>query len=132
MNNKFFFTAFFRGIWFLLPAVILSSIILFCATQTVMSQSKERQQALIEEKYYEEWESEYLAQLRELLAESGMKNAGITMTRTGGGKEARGYEVLVHHRKLERMRTNERQDFLQKLEQTSFAEETCSFTFQIF
>lgn len=132
MKNRFFFAALFQGIWFLLPAVMLSSAILFCTTQTVIGQSKERQQALIEEKYYEKRESEYLLQLRRLLGAGGMKNAGITMTRTGSGKEARSYEVLVHHRKLERMEEKERQEFLAKLEQMSFPGESCSFTFRIF
>lgn len=132
MKNRFFFTVFFRGLWFLFPAVLLSSLILFCTTQTVMGQSKERQQAMIEENYYEKWESEYLSQLRRMLGAGGMENAGITMTRTGSGKEARSYEVLVHHRKLDRMEEKERRDFLAKLERLSFPEETCSFTFRIF
>lgn len=127
MMNSFYKTAIFPG-----TCLILAAVILFCTTQTVMSQSRERQQAIIEEKYYEKWESEYLAEIDEILAESGLKNAGVTMTRTGGGEEARRYDVLLHHKRLERMDVGEQQALLAKLQRLSFPVDTCSFSFRIF
>ncbi|NLL78907.1 MAG: hypothetical protein GX234_03775 [Clostridiales bacterium] len=110
----------------------LTAIILFCTTQTVLSQSREKQETAIEQQYYEKWEKDYLAQLRSGLEENGYANAGITMTRVSDPENGRSYEVAVHHKRLENLEAGERRKLLGYLSEVSFPVETCSFTFQIF
>lgn len=111
---------------------VLMALLLFGTTQTVMSQSRERQQAAIEEKYYDAWEAEYLSQVREVLDENSLTHAGVTMTKTIQEDRGRSYEVRLHHKRFGRMSTEERQGVLNGLREVSFPVDTCTFDFQIF
>lgn len=117
---------------FPITLLILSMFIFFCTSRTVMGQTREKQQSLMENQSYDCFEAEYLSQLRELLGENGFSNAGITMTRISGEDGTRNYEILLHHRRFEGKSRKEREALLGKLDGLSFPVEGCTFTFQIF
>lgn len=56
---------------------------------------------------YRNMEAEYIEKIRYILLEKGCKNAGITVTYIVDNEARREYTVTIHHRKLEKMTTEE-------------------------
>lgn len=105
--------------------LLFTGIIIFCSTQTV--QSREQGSQMIEERYYDEWEAQYMAQMKQLLTKQGLTNSGITMTKIKEADGSRLYEVAIHHRRTGRMSTEQREALLTELAAISFPAQQCAF-----
>ena len=75
---------------------------------------------------YEELEDHYTEQLRELLAEKGYRNAGITMTKIYQPDGSREYTVQIHHKRISKLNEGEKILLLNELAAVSFGGEQCS------
>lgn len=75
--------------------------------------------------YYEQIEDEYVKVLRNTLADKGYSNAGITMTKIFYENGKREYTVKLHHKRMERLDTDEQQILLAELSEINFAADEC-------
>lgn len=113
-----------------LPLTILFSaalilIIAFCITETVISQSNEAR--CIEEKYYDEMEEAYLAELKQLLTGEGYRNSGVTMTRVIDEEGARSYTISIHHKLISKLSLEEQKQLSDMLSEITFPDTECAF-----
>lgn len=109
--------------------VLLILVIIFCVKETVMS--KESAERAKQNHYFAVLEQDYLERTRMLLDEEGYGNCGINLTRVTYEDGRREYTVLLHHRKLERMSSEEKLDLESMLSQIEFQNETCSFCYEL-
>lgn len=92
-------------------------------TMTVNATTNRRLQRIDEN--YKQMEETYVRELREELTESGYRNAGITMTKVFYEDGAREYTVKLHHKRMERLDEQEREDLLEHLSQIEFTDSEC-------
>ena len=109
--------------------VLLILVIAFCVKGTVFS--KENHERAKENHYFAVLEDEYLEQAKGLLEEQGYHNCGVTMTRVTLEDGSREYTVLLHHRKLQKLGVEEREELLEALCTMEFSHGTCSFVYEL-
>lgn len=109
----------------ILFTVAMIIIIAFCITETVISQSNEAR--CMEEKYYDELEADYLAELKLILTNEGYRNSGVTMTRVTDEEGMRSYTVNIHHKLIGKLPFEEQEQLAQVLEEVPFPDTSCSF-----
>ena len=109
----------------ILLSAVLVFIIAFCITETVISQSNKAR--CIEEKYYDEMESAYLTELKQVLADEGYRNSGVTMTRVTEESGVRSYTVSIHHKLIGKLSLGEKELLSSMLGEIAFADASCSF-----
>lgn len=109
--------------------VILVLIIVFCVKATVMS--RESTAGSKNNKYYAVLEEEYLNRARQLLEEEGLRNCGVDLRWVADVNGTREYTMILHHRKLERMSTQEMAELTDRLTETEFRDDVCSFSYVI-
>lgn len=110
---------------------------LFIVTMMVMGtvmtvKGQESRKARLEEKYYQEAESEYLREVRAFLQEEGYENSGVTMTKVYEEDGGRSYTILIHHRKISTLEEPEKKALQEKLEDISFPIQNCHFCHSFF
>lgn len=103
-------------------------ILLFCGKETVMSRGQA--DAGGKKQYYALMEEEYYAGMRHLLDEKGYRNSGITIRWVSDGQGMRDYMVLIHHRKIERLDQQGRENLLRELSETEFTDRQCTFHYE--
>ncbi len=109
--------------------VVLILVIVFCVKGTVFSkENNERAQA---NHYYAVLEDGYLEQTRELLKEEGYINCGVTMTRVTQEDGSREYTVLLHHRKLQKLGTEQKEELVEALSAMEFDCGICRFKYEL-
>lgn len=109
--------------------VILVAVIFFLIGGTVMSMSDNDH--LRNNHYYAALEQEYLQNARQLLEEEGLKNCGINLRWVDDGTGNREYTMLLHHRRLTRMSEEEIESLTDRLSETEFRDDACSFYYVI-
>lgn len=109
--------------------VLLILVIAFCVKGTVFS--KENHERAKENHYFAVLEDEYLEQAKGLLEKQGYHNCGVTMTRVTLEDGSREYTVLLHHRKLQKLAVEEREELLEALCTMEFSHGTCSFVYEL-
>ena len=62
---------------------------------------------------YREMEEQYLSQVQAVMAQAGYPNSGVTMTYVTAENGDRHYTVQIHHRRLEKMKTDMEPKWLQ-------------------
>ncbi len=105
--------------------VTIGLIIFTFAAMTMSVNATESKRLPHRDEYYEAMEDSYVKVLREELTESGYRNAGITMTKIFYEDGVREYTVKLHHKKMERLSEQEKQDLLVKLSDIGFADKEC-------
>lgn len=109
----------------ILFTVMMIVIIAFCVTETVISQSNEAR--CMEEKYYDELEADYLAEIKLILTSEGYRNSGVTMTRVTEADGMRSYTVNIHHKLIDKLSTDEQEQLEEMLGEIPFPDISCSF-----
>ncbi len=84
---------------FAVITVILSGIIIFCTTQTVLAQGKSNQ--MMDAKYYRRIEQDYVKRVRVYLNEEGYENSGVTLTKVIESDGERTYTLKIHHKRMD-------------------------------
>lgn len=110
---------------FLLLTITLVLCITFFTAGTVKSISKEN--AKLEEAYYQELEKNYLSEMKAYLNGRGFYNSGITMTRTDTQEGRREYRILIHNSRLERLSGAEKEEMKEDLKAIYSGMEECGF-----
>lgn len=109
----------------ILLTVMMVVIIAFCITETVISQSNEAR--YMEEKYYDDLEADYLAELKLILTSEGYRNSGVTMTRVTEADGMRSYTVNIHHKLIDKLSSDEQEQLEEMLGEIPFPDTSCSF-----
>ena len=117
-----------KGILFWIAVAVTVLIIVFCTTETVMSQGKADKKA--EKKYYASMEKEYHRNMKRLLDEKGYLNSGITIRWISEADGTRNYTVMIYHRKIENLNEQEKEELMHELFQTEFEDERCMFHYE--
>lgn len=95
----------------------------------VSSQSQEN--VSVSEEAYIQLESEYVQQLRAILKEEGYENCGINLTRVVDVEGERAYSIVLHHKYLDKLSTEQLQGLFAELSGAAFHFSNCSFAFHI-
>ena len=114
-----------KNITFIITTVFLVLCSAFFITKTVQGQSKTDVAA--QERYYMVLEQEYVSNVRTYLNEQGFTNSGVTLTRVVDAQGIREYQVVLHHRYLEKISDNELQLIFEAVKALAFQEEGCNF-----
>lgn len=112
------------GIAVIIPVLV----ILFCTTETVMSQEKTNNRA--EKKYYASMEKEYHNNMKHLLDEKGYLNSGITIRWIAEADGTRNYTVMIYHRKIDNLNEQEKEALIRELLETEFEDIRCTFQYE--
>lgn len=117
-----------KNMVFVVTTIALIMVILFCTSQTVMSQEKADMRS--QKQYYAAMEQEYLAELKQLLADSGYNNSGVTIRWVSDETGNRNYTVMIHHKKISHLSIQEQEVLQEELMKTEFVDEKCSFAYE--
>ena len=109
-------------------SVFLIFVIFFCSTETVMSQSKTDDRRT--RQYYAAMEEEYKANISQMLNEKGFVNSGVNIRWVSDGYGTRIYTVIIHHRRINTLDDNDKDELLHELAGLEFADENCSFRYE--
>lgn len=117
-----------ENILFGIAVIIPVLVILFCTTETVMSQEKSNNRA--EKKYYASMEKEYHNNMKCLLDEKGYLNSGITIRWISEADGTRNYTVMIYHRKIDNLNEQEKEALIHELLETEFKDIRCTFQYE--
>ena len=93
--------------------MLLVIIILFCSTQTVLSQS--RGMSKEQRQYYADMEKEYLSNIESLLCKKGYLHSGINIRWVSDVEGLRDYTVMIHHSRIDSLDIREKEELLNEL-----------------
>lgn len=114
-----------KNMTFIVTTVFLVLCSAFFVTKTVQGQSNVDMRE--QEHYYMVLEQEYVSDVRAYLNEQGFTNSGVTLTRVVDAQGTREYQVVLHHKYLEKISDTELQQIFEKVKELSFQEEGCIF-----
>ena len=112
------------NITFYVTTVMLILIIVLCVGGTVKSESRNETQR-IETRVQEQ---QLLTQMRQYLNENGYRNSGVTLSYVADEDGSCDYTFTIHHKKIDAMSEEERENFTLELLQAcrSYGEGTFS------
>ena len=117
-----------RNYSFWVMTMLLIIIILFCSTQTVLSQSrgisKEQRQ------YYADMEKEYLSNIESLLYKKGYLHSGINIRWVSDVEGLRDYTVMIHHSRIDSLDIHEKEALLNELKTVEFKDSGAIFSYE--
>lgn len=111
-----------------IATVLFIAVILFCSTQTVMSQ--EKTDKISSKQYYAAMEQKYLADMQQMLTDMGYQNSGITIRWVADETGHRNYTVMIHHWKIDKLNMQERKELQEVLSKTEFEDTDCTFCYE--
>lgn len=112
---------------FIMITLTLIFITTFSVTGTVLSRSRDLGD--IDAQSRRTIENQYVAQIRAQLKQQGYDNAGITMTRVTEENGRNDYQVLIHHRRMNKLSVWEKNILTDYLGETVFPLENSVITF---
>lgn len=110
---------------FILVTILLTMIAAFFVTGTVKGQNNGDNNE--KDAYYDQVEREYLILLKEELKEEGFSNCGITMTKVIFEDGNREYTVLINHKSIKKLSSNEKQELISSLSVAKFSSDKIKF-----
>lgn len=110
---------------FVLFTILLVLVLAMFISQTVMSQTEGN--ISMDEKHYQLLEQEYVDEIRSYLEEQGYYNSGVTLTRVVEANGSRSYEVVLHHKNIDKLSEEEQAELLQTVEDMAFQASGCDF-----
>ena len=117
-----------RNYSFWVMTMLLVIIILFCSTQTVLSQrsgmSKEQRQ------YYADMERAYLSDIESLLCQKGYLHSGINIRWVSDVEGLRDYTVMIHHSRIDSLDIHEKEALLNELKTVEFKDSGAIFSYE--
>lgn len=81
----------------------------------------------VNEQYYIDMEEDYVEEVRQLLADAGLPDAGVMLTHVREADGTRIYTLSVHHRNYRCLEQREREDLSDAVLACSFETEKCVF-----
>ena len=116
-----------KGFYILTVLLVLAAV--FCIKGTVMS--RESNSDGRKNRYYAALEQEYLDRTRLLLEEEGFRDCGVNIRWVAEVDGSREYTVLLHHRKLNHISEEEKEELADILSDAEFEDELCRFYYII-
>lgn len=113
---------------FLVMTMLLAIIILFCSTQTVLSQS--RGMSKEQRQYYADMEKEYLSNIESLLYKKGYLHSGINIRWVSDVEGLRDYTVMIHHSRIDSLDSHEKEELLNELKMVEFKDSGAIFNYE--
>lgn len=107
----------------------LTVLIVLTVAKTAECQSYAAEQN--NEAYYVLLEKEYVEQVRNYLNEAGYSNSGVMLTRVINEEGEREYTMAIHHRRMEKLSGEEKEELIQQLAERAFEEKGCSFVYSL-
>lgn len=83
------------------------------------------------EQYYRALEKQYVAEVKEYLAENGLENSGVMLTKVICDQKTREYTLSVHNKRISYLSDEQKEELIQDLVEMEFMEEGCTFS-QVF
>lgn len=117
-----------RNLGFWMATMILILMATLFSSLTVFSRTKLEGREV--EAYYLEKENDLKQEIRDFLNANGFTNSGVMLTRVVDADGAREYTITMHHGKLDCMTDAERESLVGDLEELSFDDEKCSFSYE--
>lgn len=114
-----------KNITFIAATIVLILISAFFITKTVRGQADHEMMAC--EKYYQVLEQEYVSEIRAYLNEQGFENSGVTLTRVVDEQGVREYRITLHHKHLEKLSMEERNEIFGEIKNMAFENDGCIF-----
>ena len=114
--------------FFTAASIFLIFVILFCSTETVMSQNKTDDRRT--RQYYAEMEEEYRTNISQMLDEKGFINSGVNIRWVSDEDGTRTYTVIIHHRRINALDDKDKDELLHELAELEFVDENCSFRYE--
>lgn len=115
---------------FVAVTVILVLVTAFFCVKTVASSTDVNSRE--PEEYYLAKERKLTEDVRALLCREGFENSGVMVTRVVEEDGSRLYTVAVHHRRIDTIDEEDREQLLLQLESLTFGDDNCSFRHQFF
>lgn len=109
-------------------SIFLVLVIFFCHAETVMSQNRTDDRRT--RQYYADMEEEYKTNISQMLNEKGFVNSGVNIRWVSDGDGTRIYTVIIHHRRINALDDNDKDELLHELAELEFADENCSFHYE--
>lgn len=97
----------------------------FCIGGTVRGRSNVKQDELTH--FYFEKEKQLVKDTRAYMQEAGLRDSGVTLTRVVEESGKREYTLTVHHDKINRMSSTEKENLKAELSALVFPAENCYF-----
>lgn len=113
---------------FWVMTMLLVIIILFCSTQTVLSQSRGMNKG--QRQYYADMEKEYLSDIESLLCEKGYLHSGINIRWVSDVEGLRDYTVMIHHSRINALDIHEKEELLDELKTMEFKDSSVIFSYE--
>ena len=108
-----------------LMILILLTVLTGCSVNGIAQNVPRR--TVQEDPRYAALEDSYLEQVRGILKDAGLKDAGVMLTHVTEEDGSRVYTLSVHHRGFSRLEEAERERLAASLRDCDFSGEDCSF-----
>jgi len=110
---------------FVLVTVFFILSLWFFISEKVMSQNSGT--VTVDEEAFLELEGNYLSQVKAYLEDEGFQNSGVALTRVVEADGSRRYEITLHHKKLNKLSREEKEELKESIEELAFGVSGCEF-----
>jgi hypothetical protein len=110
---------------FVMVTVFLVLVLWLFVSETVMSQTEGN--ITVDEEAFAELEKDYVDTTREYLEGKGYRNSGVALTRVVDENGERSYEMVLHHKNLYKLSTEEQEKLMEEIATMAFHVSGCEF-----
>lgn len=110
---------------FVMVTVLIILSLWFFISEKVMSQNSGT--VTVDEEAFLELEGNYLSQVKAYLEDEGFQNSGVALTRVVEEDGSRSYEITLHHKKLNKLSSEEQEELKENIEELAFGVSGCEF-----
>lgn len=114
-----------KDVVFVLVTVLLVLILWLFISETVMSQTEGN--IVVDEVAFLQLEDDYVGTVKNYLEEKGYRNSGVTLTRVVDESGERSYEMVLHHKNMYKLSSEEQEIMLEEIETMAFHVSGCKF-----
>lgn len=114
-----------RNLGFILFTIVLVLVTGCSAGSVAMCRSGST--VRVNEQYYIDMEEDYVEEVKHLLADAGLPDAGVMLTHVREEDGTRIYTLSIHHRNYQCLEQREREDLSNAVHACSFEKENCVF-----
>lgn len=114
-----------KDVVFVLVTVLLVLILWLFISETVMSQTEGN--IVVDEVAFLQLEDDYVGTVKAYLEEKGYRNSGVTLTRVVDESGERSYEMVLHHKNMYKLSSEEQEIMLEEIETMAFHVSGCKF-----
>ena len=114
-----------KDVVFVMVTVLLVLCMWLFVSETVVSQTDGN--ITVDEGAFQELEEDYVKAVRTYLEEQGYRNSGVALTRIVDEEGNRSYEMVLHHKNMYKLSTEEQEMMLEEISTMAFHVSGCKF-----